>query len=104
MNDAQAIEWMGRIEGKLDGTLGQIGALTQGAQDHERRVTTLELTVNGNGTPGLKQNQAAMRAACDNRHAPKPGMAVLRGVIQTVIAAAILAVASAMFAAWKSHN
>jgi hypothetical protein len=102
---SQIIDRLGRMEGKQDAALTQLGALAQGSQDKERRIEGLEATVYGNGVaPGLKQNQATQKTACDARHAPKPGMAVLRGVVQTIIAAAILAIAGGLFDLWKSHH
>ena len=101
---AQVIERLGRMEGKQDTALAELSALAQGAQDRERRIGSLEETVYGNGQAGLKTQVTTIKTACEQRHAPKPGAAVLRGVAQTVIAAVILAVAAALVGLWKSHN
>ena len=100
----QVMTRLDRVDAKQDDALERLARLTTASEDRDRRVEGLEAAVYGNGKAGLKMEVTTIRTLCEQRHAPRPGMTIVRGVVQTVIAAVILAVAAAIMGLWKSHS
>ena len=54
------VDWLIRVEGKLDSSLQRITAAEVHADDRARRIANIENMLEGNGQPGIRQGLSSL--------------------------------------------
>ena len=102
---AQVMQRLDRMAEGQNEVLRSLATLTAQADDRDKSLAEVRATVYGVGDQGgLKGEAKARKIICERTHAKGPWSGFLRGVLQTVIAVALLAIISFALGLWRMHS